>query len=207
MAGIALEAAGLAWSRRLVAAGRAAVTAAALALAAGPAGLGPRADRRRIAVLRRRRGRRPAVRTRASTPRRRLLLAGGAALAVGLLIGGGHRGCSRQSRSAVGAERLLRKAVPDEQDAARAALLRDLPAACDLLAVVPGGGRAGGRRAGRGRVRRSGARSAPTCGRWRRCTGWAQSRAAPGTACRGELAGLGRAWSGRGSPAPPSCPR
>ena len=98
------------------------MTAAALALAVALLVWAPRADRRRSGFLRSPRGRRPAVRhPAASTPRTRLLLAGGAALAVGLLIGGGMG--------------LLRKAVPGGQDATRTALLGDLPAACDLIAV------------------------------------------------------------------------
>jgi pilus assembly protein TadC len=110
------------------------MTAAALALAAALLLWAPRADSRRIGLLRSSRGQQPAVRDAASAPRRRLLLAGGAALAVGLLIGGGT-GLVAAGAVAVVVERLLRKAVPDEQDATRAALLRDLPAACDLIAV------------------------------------------------------------------------
>jgi pilus assembly protein TadC len=109
------------------------VTAAAFALAVALLVWAPRADGRRTGLLRSPGGRQPAVRDAASTPRRRLLLAGGAALAVGLLIGGGI-GLFAAAGVAVGTERLLRKAVPDEQDATRA-LLRDLPAACDLIAV------------------------------------------------------------------------
>jgi pilus assembly protein TadC len=111
------------------------VTAAALALAVALLVWAPRADGRRSGLLRSPRGRHPAVRdAAASTPRRRLLLAGGAALAVGLLIGGG-KGLFAAAAVAGATERLLRKAVPGEQDATRTALLGDLPAACDLIAV------------------------------------------------------------------------
>jgi pilus assembly protein TadC len=109
------------------------VTVAALALAVGLVLWVPAVDARRIRLL-------PASRTRpvgrdpASASRRRLVVAGGAALAVGLLIGGAA-GLAVAAAVAVGTERLLRKAAPDEQQATRAALLRDLPAACDLIAV------------------------------------------------------------------------
>jgi pilus assembly protein TadC len=110
------------------------VTIEALALAVALLLWSPRADRRRIGLLRSSRGSRPAPKNRASTPRGRLVLAGGAALAVGLLIGG-RAGLVAAGVIAVVAERLLRRAVPDEDGATRAALLRDLPAACDLIAV------------------------------------------------------------------------
>ena len=111
------------------------MTAAALALAVALLAWAPRADRRRSGFLRSPRGRRSAVRPpAASTPRTRLLLAGGAALAVGLLIGGGM-GLFAAAAVAGATERLLRKAVPGGQDATRTALVGDLPAACDLIAV------------------------------------------------------------------------
>jgi Flp pilus assembly protein TadB len=76
--------------------------------------------------------------------RRRWLLAGAGGLAVGLLLGG-TTGSVVAVVVAVGGERLLRAGVPDERAAERAALGRDLPGACDLLAVclaagVPVGG-------------------------------------------------------------------
>jgi pilus assembly protein TadC len=110
------------------------MTAGVLLLAAALLLWIPRADGRRIGLLRASRRQEPAVRDMASAPRRRLLVAGGAGLAVGLLVGGGT-GLVAAGAVAGVAERLLRTAVPDEQDATRAALLRDLPAACDLIAV------------------------------------------------------------------------
>jgi Flp pilus assembly protein TadB len=75
---------------------------------------------------------------------RRWLLAVLAGLAVGLLSGGGT-GLVAAVVVTVGGERLLRRATPDEQAEARAALVHDLPVACDLIGVclsagVPVGG-------------------------------------------------------------------
>jgi pilus assembly protein TadC len=66
--------------------------------------------------------------------RRRLLLAGGAALAVGLVVGG-PPGVLAAGIVATAGERLLRRAAPGPGGTMRTALRRDLPAACDLLAV------------------------------------------------------------------------
>ena len=70
---------------------------------------------------------------------RRWLLAAGAAVAVGLLVGGGS-GLVAAVVVLVGGERLLRRAHPDERTATRTALLRDLPGACDLIAVCVAAG-------------------------------------------------------------------
>ncbi len=75
---------------------------------------------------------------------RRWLLAGAAGLAAGMVVGG-TAGVVAALLVAVGVERLLRHGAPDEQLAARTALLRELPGACDLLGVclsagVPVGG-------------------------------------------------------------------
>jgi hypothetical protein len=119
------------------------MTATALALGAALVLWVPRAEGRRIALLRRPRTETPDPGT-AAAPRRRLLLAGGAGLAVGLLLGG-PTGVIACGVVAVVGERLLRRAVPDPKTTTRTALLRDLPGACDLLAVclaagVPLGG-------------------------------------------------------------------
>ena len=66
--------------------------------------------------------------------RRRRLLAGGAGLATGLLLGGAL-GVAAGIAVTVAGERLLRTAEPDDGAAQRAAALRDLPGACDLLGV------------------------------------------------------------------------
>lgn len=95
--------------------------------------LWPPVRRRRAAPRRRPDARWPAP-AGVSAPQRRRLLAGGAALAVGLLIGGGA-GLVAGAAVAVGGDRLLRRSVPDDEVAARAALRRDLPGACDLLGV------------------------------------------------------------------------
>jgi Flp pilus assembly protein TadB len=89
------------------------------------------------------------ARTRAAddpvaTARRRWLLTGAAGLAAGLLVGGAV-GVGIALAITVGGERLLRHATPDPQHAARSALIRNLPGACDLMAVclaagVPVGG-------------------------------------------------------------------
>ena len=120
------------------------MTVAALALAGALVLWTPRGDGRRNLLIGSPRPLRAVVARAAPAPGRRLLTAGGAALAVGLLIGGAA-GLVAAGVVAVVADRWLRRAVPDEQDATRAALLRDLPVACDLLAVclaagVPVGG-------------------------------------------------------------------
>ncbi|MDK3257312.1 type II secretion system F family protein [Blastococcus capsensis] len=70
----------------------------------------------------------------ASERRRRWLLSGAAGLAAGLLLGG-LLGLATAAAVSVGVERLLRRADPGEDAAEQAALARDLPATCDLLAV------------------------------------------------------------------------
>jgi pilus assembly protein TadC len=70
----------------------------------------------------------------AAAARRRWLLAGAGGVAVGLLLGGAA-GAVGAVVIAAGGERLLRSSARDESAAARAALARDLPGACDLLAV------------------------------------------------------------------------
>jgi len=109
------------------------MTAAALALGAALLLWVPRADGRRRSLLRTT-PRREAPGRSPAPLRRRLLLAGGAALAVGLLVGG-PTGVLAGGVVAVAGERMLRRAAPDLRSETRAALLRDLPAACDLLAV------------------------------------------------------------------------
>ena len=80
------------------------------------------------------RGRGPRPDGDGAAARRRRLLACGAALAVGMLVGGGA-GLVTAGVVAVGGERLLRRASPDERAVTRRALLRDLPGACDLIGV------------------------------------------------------------------------
>lgn len=70
---------------------------------------------------------------------RRGVLAAGAGLAVGLLVGGGE-GLVAAVVTAIVGERLLRRADPDERAVTRTALLRDLPGACDLIAVCVAAG-------------------------------------------------------------------
>ena len=111
------------------------MSAAALALAAAVLLWVPRAHLRRVHLLgpvdpRRRTW--PAAGL--SATRRRWLLAGGTGLAVGLLLGGGA-GLGGAVAVAIGGERLLRRASPDAAAEARTAVVRDLPGACDLLAV------------------------------------------------------------------------
>lgn len=65
---------------------------------------------------------------------RRWALAGAVGLAVALFAGGAL-GWGLGGAVAVGAERLLRRRAPGQAAATDAALQRDLPAACDLLAV------------------------------------------------------------------------
>jgi pilus assembly protein TadC len=110
------------------------MTAAVLALGAALLVWTPRADGRRAGLLRPSRRAGTSARDAASAPLRRWVLAGGAAVAVGLLIGG-VAGVLAAGVVGVGGERLLRTAVPDERATTRTALLRDLPGACDLLAV------------------------------------------------------------------------
>ncbi|MCV2491756.1 type II secretion system F family protein [Geodermatophilus sp. YIM 151500] len=69
---------------------------------------------------------------------RRWALAGAAGLATGIVVGG-WTGALTAVGLAIGGERLLRRARHDEQDRRRA-LVRDLPGACDLLAVCLGAG-------------------------------------------------------------------
>jgi Flp pilus assembly protein TadB len=72
------------------------------------------------------------------TPRgRRWLLAGITGLAVGVLVGGGT-GAGLAIAVAVGGERLLRARGSGQRGGT--ALLRELPAACDLLGVCLGAG-------------------------------------------------------------------
>jgi pilus assembly protein TadC len=110
------------------------MTTAALALGAALLLWAPSAAGRRVELLRRSRREEAPARDAASDRRRRWVLAAGAATAVGLLLGGGG-GVLAAAVVAVGGERLLRRSVPDDRAATRTALLRDLPAACDLLAV------------------------------------------------------------------------
>jgi len=111
--------------------------AVALALSAAAVGVWPS---QRVVVGARARSWSPA-RSRdvaggrqASTARTRWFLAGAAGLAVALLVGSGI-GAAAGVAVAMGAERLLRRASLDPAAGERAALLRDLPGACDLLAV------------------------------------------------------------------------
>ncbi len=66
--------------------------------------------------------------------RRRRLLAGAAGVATAPLLGG-VPGLAAGLAVAVVGNRLLRAAAPDEERALRAAVLRDLPGACDLVVV------------------------------------------------------------------------
>ena len=108
------------------------MTAAALLLAAALV-LWPPEGRRAATLWRAEEPRSPAGDT-VPAPHRRRMLAGGAALAVALLIGG-VAGLLAGGAVAVGGDRLLRRSAPDEEVAARAALRRDLPGACDLIGV------------------------------------------------------------------------
>jgi Flp pilus assembly protein TadB len=69
----------------------------------------------------------------ATSARRRRLLAAVAGLAAGLLVGGSW-GLVTAAGAALGVERLLRRGSGDGRDEATA-LTRDLPGACDLIAV------------------------------------------------------------------------
>jgi hypothetical protein len=80
----------------------------------------------------------PADRGVGSDTRRRLL-AGAAGIAATLLVGG-VAGLAAGLVVGVAGERLLRAGEPDEERVLRAALLHDLPGACDLLAVCLGAG-------------------------------------------------------------------
>jgi len=100
------------------------------------------------AVGRRVRSLRPVAPAAGAAPtasvRRRWLLAGAAGAASGLLMGGGA-GAVAAIVVTLGGVRILRRGSPDEDEAARVALVRELPGACDLLAVclssgVPVGG-------------------------------------------------------------------
>lgn len=106
---------------------------ALLALAVGLLLWSPRA----AAVARRARFLRPVAPPAARTVpsvRRPWLLAGTAGLATGLLLGG-MTGLVAGVVVTAGGERLLRRGPPAEEEAIRTALVRDLPGACDLLAV------------------------------------------------------------------------
>ena len=65
---------------------------------------------------------------------RRWAIAAAAGLAVGLLMGGAL-GAGAAVGVTLGGERLLRHREPGDEHEVRAALLSDLPGACDLLAV------------------------------------------------------------------------
>ncbi|WP_040337462.1 type II secretion system F family protein [Candidatus Blastococcus massiliensis] len=109
------------------------VLAAALVLWPAAGGTGAR----RWAALRRAEdGVRPPApeRTGPGERRRRWVLAGAAGLAVALVLGG-PVGLAAGGVVAVVAERALGRGLPDEAATTRTALHRDLPAACDLLAV------------------------------------------------------------------------
>jgi Flp pilus assembly protein TadB len=94
----------------------------------------PRAGMRSVSRVR---ALRPPRENRAPPRRRpgqRWLLPGVAGVALGLLVGGAV-GLLVGAAAVVGVERLLRAGSADDGRAARAALLGELPAACDLLAV------------------------------------------------------------------------
>ena len=133
---------------------------------------------------------RPAPAGRAVAARRRWLLSAGAALAVGLLVGGGA-GLVAAGAVAVGGERLLRRTTPDERAATRTALVRDLPGACDLIAVcVAAGTPVAGALAAVGE-----AVPGPLCGQLRTVAALYRLGAEPRRAWAdvpAELAGLGR---------------
>jgi pilus assembly protein TadC len=76
----------------------------------------------------------PAPEGLASAVRRRWLLAGAAGGTIGVLLGGAP-GVVAAIGITLGGERVLRRATPDPSRVMRAALVRELPAACDLLAV------------------------------------------------------------------------
>jgi pilus assembly protein TadC len=103
-----------------------------LALALGLLLWSPRA----AAVARRARSLQPLAAAGHAAPpvRRPWLLAGVAGVATGLLIGG-LTGLVVGLLATVGGERLLRRNQPDDEEATRAALVRELPGACDLIGV------------------------------------------------------------------------
>lgn len=80
----------------------------------------------------------PAVQGRVAV--RRLVLAGLAGLATGVVLGGGLLGPVAGGGVAVVAGRLLSRADPDGETDRRQGLERELPVACDLLAVCLAGG-------------------------------------------------------------------
>jgi pilus assembly protein TadC len=107
--------------------------AAALALGAALLLWAPRVDPHRVTSVRS--PRRSEARGRSPLPvGPRRVLSGAAALAVALLVGG-PTGLLAGGIVAVLGERLLRRGADDGRRETRAALLRDLPAACDLIAV------------------------------------------------------------------------
>jgi pilus assembly protein TadC len=71
----------------------------------------------------------------ASSGARRWGLAGAAGLAAWLLVGG-TTGLLTGAALVVAGERLLRRAAPDAEAGVRTARIRELPGACDLLAVL-----------------------------------------------------------------------
>jgi hypothetical protein len=97
----------------------------------------PRATMRRIRASGTSRTRAGAEANDSGRPpsrQRRWMLAGAAGLAASLAVGG-VPGLVAGAVVAGGAERLLRLQVPDADRELRAGLVRELPAACDLLAV------------------------------------------------------------------------
>jgi pilus assembly protein TadC len=81
----------------------------------------------------------PAVERPAAAVRRRYLLAGAAGLAVTLLVGGAI-GVVGGLGVALALDRVLRNGTAGDHRAVPAALIRDLPGACDLLGVCLGAG-------------------------------------------------------------------
>jgi Flp pilus assembly protein TadB len=71
---------------------------------------------------------------------RRHVLAGLAGVAAGAVLGGGALGLVAGGGVAVAAHRLLGRADPDGEADRRRGLARELPVACDLLAVCLSGG-------------------------------------------------------------------
>jgi pilus assembly protein TadC len=107
-----------------------------LALAAAVLVWSPRAEltAQRLQSLRSLPGPSGAANPRISTRSRRWMLAGGAGMAAGLLVGG-FLGAAVAPAVAVLGERWLRNAGDAVGADDRTALLRELPAACDLLGV------------------------------------------------------------------------
>lgn len=92
---------------------------------------------RRVRSLRGAAGRQPSgprARSPGTARMLRWLLASVAGVAVGMLVGGGA-GAGAALGVTLGGERLLRTRAADHGRAARAALVGELPAACDLLGV------------------------------------------------------------------------